>query len=100
MDDKELFEGHCEVELFGVARLRAKTGRVSVAVHGATTLADLFARLAEQCPALVGPVLDPKGDRLARGNACNINGREFVQDPNFVIRPGDHVLFVSSDAGG
>jgi len=88
------------VELFGVARLRAKTGQVSFAVHGSTTLARVFAQLAERLPALVGPVLDPQGGRLARGNACNINGREFVKDPNFVIRAGDHVLLVSSDAGG
>lgn len=100
MTDRQLVDGYCEVELFGVARLRARTGRVSIAVHGVTTLANLITRLAEQCPALVGPVLDPNGGRLAGGNACNVNGREFVKDPNFVIRPGDHVLFVSSDAGG
>lgn len=90
----------CEVELFGVARLHAGTARISLEVQGATTLARIFAELARKCPALVGPVLDPAGGRLAGGNACNINGREFVNDADFVIRPGDRVLLVSSDAGG
>lgn len=92
--------GHCQVELFGIARLRAQTPRVEIALVGTATLAEVFRALAEKLPVLLGAVIAPERDRLVGGNACNVNGLEFVSDPNFTVRPGDHILIVSSDAGG
>lgn len=93
-------QGYCQVELFGVARLRAQTPKVSVELTGSATLAEVFSALAETLPVLVGAVIAPERNRLVGGNACNVNGREFVSDPNFTVRPGDQILIVSSDAGG
>jgi len=92
--------GQCQVELFGVARLRAKTAHISVELYGSATLAEVFSALAEKLPALIGTVIAPERNHLVGGNACNVNGLEFVNDPSFTVRPGDQILIVSSDAGG
>lgn len=90
----------CTVELFGVARLRAKTKELSIALPQDATLAHLFLALAERLPTLVGSVIAPGRDSLTRGHACNINGRDFVRDPRAKIHPGDKIFIVSADAGG
>ena len=92
--------GRCEVELFGVARLRARTSRVSVELAGPSTLADVLSILARKHSALVGPVITMAGDALTAGNVCNLNGRDFVRDANCPVEPGDTLLIMSSDAGG
>jgi len=90
----------CTVELFGVARLKAKTDRVSLTLPVGANLGDAFAALATALPDLVGPVL--AGDRrtLMAGYTCNLNGTEFTRDPRTPIRFGDSLLILSSDAGG
>ena len=90
----------CEVELFGVARLRARTGRVSVELPEPATLAQVLSALALKLPVLVGPVITTAGDGLTAGHVCNLNGRDFVRDTNRPVEPGDRVLIMSSDAGG
>jgi len=90
----------CTVELLGVARLRAKTKEISLALPAGATLAHVFLALAERLPALVGPVIAPEGKGLASGHACNINGRDFARDPAVRVRPGDRIFIISADAGG
>lgn len=92
--------GRCEVELFGVARLRARTSRVSVDLPESATLAHVWSSLALKLPALVGPVLTEAADGLTAGHVCNLNGRDFVRDGSRRVVPGDRVLLMSSDAGG
>ncbi len=92
--------GLCEVELFGVARLRARTSRVSVHLPESATLAHVWAALARELPALVGPVLTEGAGGLTAGHVCNLNGRDFVRDGSRRVAPGDRVLLMSSDAGG
>lgn len=86
------------VELFGVARLVAKTQRVSLALPQQATLAHVYAALAEKLPVLVGRVLNSEG--LISGYTCNINGLEFVRAPSVKINSGDKILLLSADAGG
>lgn len=90
----------CTVELFGVARLRAKVKTVALELAGDASLAQVFLALAEKLPTLVGPVITPARDNLAQGQACNVNGREFVRDGAVKIRSGDRIFIVSADAGG
>ncbi|MBI2347031.1 MAG: NTP transferase domain-containing protein [Deltaproteobacteria bacterium] len=90
----------CTVELLGVARLRAKTREVSLALPQGATVAHVFSALAEKLPTLVGPVIAPGGNSLASGHACNINGRDFVRDLTVEVRPGDRIFIISADAGG
>lgn len=98
--DTDSGPGRCEVELLGVARLRARTGRVSVELPDSATLAQVLSELARRLPALVGPVITAAGDGLTAGNVCNLNGRDFVRDTSRPVVPGDRLLIMSSDAGG
>lgn len=92
--------GRCQVELFGVARLRARTRHVSVDLPEAATLAQVLSALSLKLPALVGPVIAAGGDALTAGHVCNLNGRDFVRDTSRPVEPGDRLLIMSSDAGG
>ncbi len=92
--------GRCEVELLGVARLRARTGRVSLDLPRPATLAQVLSALALELPALVGPVITETRDGLTAGHVCNLNGRDFVRDTGRPVAPGDRLVIMSSDAGG
>jgi molybdenum cofactor guanylyltransferase len=90
----------CTVELFGMARLLAKTKMVDLALPQQATLSDVFSGLAEKLPTLVGRVINPEKNNLISGCACNVNGLEFVRNPTAKIRTGDKILILSADAGG
>lgn len=86
------------VELFGVARLVAKTKDISLSLPPDPTLADVFAALAERLPSLQGKII--QAGALANGYTCNINGMNFVRDPCAKVEQGDKILILSADAGG
>jgi molybdopterin-guanine dinucleotide biosynthesis protein A/molybdopterin converting factor small subunit len=90
----------CTVELFGGARLKAKTDRVSLTLAPGANLSDALAALAKAIPALVGPVLTANHRALTAGYACNLNGTDFLSDLHTPLRSGDSLLILSSDAGG
>lgn len=90
----------CTIELFGVARLRAKTAQVSVTLPPGASLRTALSALAEAVPELLGSVLTEDGDHLMHGFACNVNGQAFVKDMRTSLKDGDSVLILSSDAGG
>jgi len=90
----------CTVELYGVARLLAKTTKVALILPFQAVLSSVFVALATELPVLVGPVIAPDRSRLTAGYACNINGLDFVRDPGFKINPGDSIIIISNDAGG
>lgn len=88
------------VELFGVARLLAKTKEVSLSLPHDATLAHALSALAEQLPVLVGRVISPDGTGFISGYACNVNGLEFVRSPGAKLNLGDRIFVLSADAGG
>jgi molybdopterin-guanine dinucleotide biosynthesis protein A/molybdopterin converting factor small subunit len=90
----------CTVELFGVARLIAKTREVPLALPTEATLAQVYAELAGKLPMLVGRVIGHDGRSLLNGYACNVNGLDFVRDPTVTVNPGDNIAILSADAGG
>jgi molybdopterin-guanine dinucleotide biosynthesis protein A len=90
----------CTVELFGMARLLAKTKMVDLALPRQATLSDVFSELAEKLPTLVGRVINPEKNNLISGCACNVNGLDFVRNPTAKIKTGDRILILSADAGG
>jgi len=90
----------CTVELFGAARLRAKTAELSLELPQDATLAHVLFALSERLPTLVGPVIAPDKSSLTTGHACNINGRDFVRSPSAKVNPGDKIFIISADAGG
>jgi molybdopterin converting factor small subunit len=90
----------CTVELFGAARLTARTREVALVLPSKATLAQVFAALAEKLPILVGRVIKPDGASLVNGYACNVNGLDFVRTSTATIKPGDNIAILSADAGG
>ena len=90
----------CTVELFGIARLLARTSVIALALPAAATLSDAFAALAEKLPVLVGRVISADRTRLVEGYACNLNGLAFVRTPTALVNPGDSLVILSADAGG
>lgn len=90
----------CTVELYGMARLLAKTAKVALVLPAQADLSSVFMALAGELPVLVGPVIAPERSKLTSGYACNINGLDFVRDPGFKINPGDSIIIISNDAGG
>jgi molybdenum cofactor guanylyltransferase len=86
------------VELFGVARMLAKTQFVSLDLAQGATLAQVLSALAEKLPVLVGRVINSEG--LISGYTCNINGLNFVRTPSEKIQSGDKIFILSADAGG
>ena len=90
----------CTVELFGAARLLAKTREVVLALPQEATLSHVFSALAERVPVLVGRVIHSDGSSLFSGYTCNINGLDFVRAPSARIHSGDKIFILSADAGG
>jgi len=90
----------CTIELFGVARMVARTSEVALRLPPAATFAQLFEELANQVPALVGRVITADRNALMDGYACSVNGREFVRVPDAAVKSGDSILILSADAGG
>lgn len=90
----------CTVELFGVARLVAKTSEVPLSLAAGATFSDVFAALAEKLPMLVGRVIASNRRDLLNGYTANVNGREFVRGSHGTVQAGDSVIILSADAGG
>jgi molybdopterin-guanine dinucleotide biosynthesis protein A len=90
----------CTVELFGVARLLAKTQIISLSLPQDATLTHVLSAVAQILPVLVGRVINPDRMDLLAGFACNINGTDFVRDPNTRIHRQDRIFILSADAGG
>jgi molybdopterin-guanine dinucleotide biosynthesis protein A len=88
------------VELFGVAQLLAKTKEVSLSLPQEATLCHVCQALAAEHPVLLGRVINPDRSSLSSGYSCNINGLEFVRNPNAKVNPGDKIFILSADAGG
>lgn len=86
------------VELFGAARITAKTKNIVLELPPDATLAHVFSALAERIPVLSGRVINSDG--LISGYTCNINGLDFVRAPSARINPGDKIFILSADAGG
>ncbi len=86
------------VELFGVARLIAKTRSVSLSLPQDATLANVFSALTERLPVLLGRIISSDG--LVSGYTCNINGLNFIRAPGAKVNSGDKIFILSADAGG
>lgn len=83
------------IELFGVPRLRAGTGRVDLE---AATIGEALGQLARACPALDGTVV--RGGRLHEAYRLSLNGERFVSDPGTRLAEGDALWLLAADAGG
>ena len=82
------------VEFLGIPRERAGVSEVEI---DAETLGQLLGMLTRRFPELRGLITD-RG--LHPSVAANLNGDEFVNDPDRLLAANDHVILLSADAGG
>jgi sulfur-carrier protein len=87
------------VELFGIARQRAGVSEILVQPPlGQPSLANVLQQLAVQLPALGSELI--VGGRLHKSLAANLDGVQFISNPETAIRDGQSLLILSADAGG
>jgi hypothetical protein len=86
-----------QVELYGVARLRAGI-RDWTSTGG--TLGEVLESLAVEFPMLEGSVVSRQPIGLLPSYRISLNGDRFVSDPNTLLANGDHLLILSADVGG
>jgi len=82
------------VEFLGIPRERAGVAEIEL---DARTLGQALSRLAARFPALRELIT---ADRLHASVAANLNGDQFVSDPNTSLAADDRLLLLSADAGG
>jgi len=82
------------VEFLGVPRQRA--GIAELEVH-AGTLGELLQRLGAQMPPLGEFIV---ANRLHSTFVANLNGDQFISDPETPLVDDDCVIILSADAGG
>jgi molybdopterin converting factor small subunit len=82
------------VEFLGIPRERAGVSEVEIE---AETLGQLLGTLALRFPDLRELITECG---LHPSVAANLNGDEFVSDPNRLLAAHDHVILLSADAGG
>jgi len=73
---------------------------VSLVLPKGARVQDALAALSEARPSLVGPVLTLDRHALVNGYTCNVNGTDFTRNWHHPLQSGDHLLILSSDAGG
>ncbi len=83
------------VELFGVPRLRAGVGLVSL---DAVDVGSALSGLGRACPGLEGTVV--RSGRVDPAYRLSLNGDRFVTDPTTPLADGDALLLLSADVGG
>ena len=87
------------VELLGVARLLARREAVNLPLRESVRLCEFLRALSVELPALVGTAITEEGALLG-GHVLSRNGADLLRDPSEPIHPGDHLLFLSTAAGG
>ena len=87
------------IELFGVPRLRAGTGLITL-YSDIAGFGEALDRLARYFPMLDGKVIQrPQGQVHPAYRLC-LNGDRFVTDPATPLREGDTLLLFAADVGG
>jgi molybdopterin converting factor small subunit len=82
------------VEFLGIPRERAGVSEVEIE---AQTLGQLLGALANRFPDL-RELITERG--LHPSVAANLNGDEFVSDPDRALAANDQLILLSADAGG
>jgi molybdopterin converting factor small subunit len=90
----------CVVEFYGVPRQLLALSRKEFDLRDNADLGELLTHLAKTWPRLRGRVIVPDGNQLLTPYLLNINGRAFVSDLDTRINEGDHILLITSSAGG
>lgn len=89
-----------KVEFYGVARLRAGVAELSMPMEKGqgSSLKQVLNSIAESLPPFGSDCLDQGA--LRREFTANLDGQQFIREPNHKIPDGSTLLILSADAGG
>ena len=90
--------GQIWVEFYGLARQRTGTSRTALTTARTLPLAAVWQCLVERFPELAAPRCEIA--QLVSTYRINLDGQQFVTDPQTPIQRGQCVLIMSADAGG
>jgi molybdopterin converting factor small subunit len=82
------------VEFLGIPRERAGISEIEI---DAVSLGELLDTLASRFPSFGDLIVE---GRLHPSVTANLNGDEFVSDPETTLSARDHLLILSADVGG
>jgi len=85
------------IEFYGIARQRAGVGELVLST-APQSLSRLLLEVGRRFPGFGKECL--VNGQLDRTLAVNLDGNQFVTDPDTSIRDGQCVLILSADAGG
>jgi molybdopterin converting factor small subunit len=86
------------VEFFGIARQRAGRADLEVKSGGIPLqLQTVLSEVVQQVPGLSELM---QAGRLDASLAANLDGNQFVSDPETTIQDGQSLIILSADAGG
>ncbi|MBC7254493.1 MAG: MoaD/ThiS family protein [Chloroflexi bacterium] len=88
------------VEFLGLARQLAQTKECRVTWDGPMSFRQILAYIAEQFPALVGPVIIPETFNLVSYYMLNLNGQRRIADLDAPAADGQRLLLMFTEAGG
>ena len=86
------------VEFYGVPRQRTGQSSIDLPVRGSVPLGTILAQLGQMFPKLAADCLE--GNRIRPGYVVNVDGNQFVLDPESLIDDNTSLLLMSADAGG
>ena len=87
------------IEYFGVPRQKTGVSADSLSfANSPTSLSDVLIEIAGRHIAFGEQCLT--GDELSRETIINLNGDQFVRSLDTQVVNGDHILILSTDAGG
>lgn len=86
------------VEFYGIARQRAGAAFTLLPLPGPVSLETVIHHLAARFPSLAAECLQENG--LQPGYVANIEGQQFIRDPNTQLADNACLLIMSADAGG
>jgi molybdopterin converting factor small subunit len=88
------------VEFYGLARQRAGVSEISLSPPAERiALAEVLSLASAAAPGFGNSNLVEQG-QLHPTLRANLDGQQFISDPDTMIRDGQSVLILSADAGG
>jgi len=86
-----------QVEFYGIPRQRAGTASIEIESNH-RRLGDVLSELGRRLPSWAAACLE--GEQLRSGFIVNIDGEQFVTDPDTPLTTDSCVLIMTADAGG
>jgi molybdopterin converting factor small subunit len=90
----------CVVQIFGLPREISDLREVEVELKDGASMGEVIAALRQKIPALEGPVIRNREDRLVEYYKFNVNGLFYFDGMDFQLQSGDRIALLMPVTGG